>query len=98
LSSLGDSSYTLKAQGKGVDLSALQNPVTVALAIGDDAGSTTAFRENENTKRETGTQKTSRERETNWALCTCFLPTTREPLKASRIVSLKGGKPLRDAI
>jgi hypothetical protein len=42
---LGDNSFTLKAQGKGVDLSALTNPVTVMLTIGNDTGTTAAFRE-----------------------------------------------------
>jgi hypothetical protein len=43
--SLGDNSYTLKARGNGVDLSALTNPVIVVLTIGNDTGTTAAFRE-----------------------------------------------------
>ena len=45
IKSLGDNVFTLKAQGKGVDLSALTNPVMVMLTIGNDTGTTAAFRE-----------------------------------------------------
>ena len=44
---LDKNSFTFKAEGKGVDLSALTNPVTVVLTIGNDTGTTTAFREEE---------------------------------------------------
>jgi hypothetical protein len=36
---LGDNIFTFKAEGKGVDLTDLTNPVTVVLTIGDDTGS-----------------------------------------------------------
>ena len=39
---LGNNIFTFKAEGTGVDLTALTNPVTVVLTIGIDAGSTTA--------------------------------------------------------
>jgi hypothetical protein len=45
IESLGDNAFTLKAEGKGVDLSALTNPVMVMLTIGNDTGTTAAFRE-----------------------------------------------------
>ena len=38
---LGNNIFTFKAQGTGVDLAGLTNPVTVALTIGKDSGSTT---------------------------------------------------------
>jgi hypothetical protein len=37
---LGNNIFTFKAEGKGVDLADLTNPVAVALTIGDDTGST----------------------------------------------------------
>jgi len=37
---LGNNMFTFKAQGTGVDLTGLFNPVTVVLTIGDDFGST----------------------------------------------------------
>jgi len=37
---LGNNIFTFKAQGTGVDLTGLTNPVTVVLTIGDDRGST----------------------------------------------------------
>jgi hypothetical protein len=37
---LGNNIFTFKAEGTGVDLTGLTNPVTVVLTIGDDAGST----------------------------------------------------------
>ena len=49
---LGNNSFTLRARGMGVDLSTLTNPVTVALTIGNDTGSTTAFREEEEGEEE----------------------------------------------
>jgi hypothetical protein len=36
--------YLLAAQGEGLDLSGATRPVTIALTIGNDAGSTTATR------------------------------------------------------
>jgi len=42
---LGNNIFTFKAEGTGVDLTALTNPVTVVLTIGIDAGSTTATAE-----------------------------------------------------
>jgi hypothetical protein len=41
----GNNIFTFKAEGTGVDLTALTNPVTVVLTIGIDAGSTTATAE-----------------------------------------------------
>jgi hypothetical protein len=38
---LGDNSFRIRAQGQGVDLAGLANPVTVALTIGNDGGTTT---------------------------------------------------------
>jgi len=40
---LGNKMFTFKAQGTGVDLTGLFNPVTVVLTIGDDTGSTAQF-------------------------------------------------------
>jgi hypothetical protein len=37
---LGNNMFTFKAEGTGVDLTGLFNPVTVVLTIGDDTGST----------------------------------------------------------
>ena len=37
---LGNNIFTFNAEGKGVDLTGLTNPVTVVLTIGDDTGST----------------------------------------------------------
>jgi hypothetical protein len=37
---LGNNIFTFNAQGAGVDLTGLTNPVTVVLTIGDDTGST----------------------------------------------------------
>jgi hypothetical protein len=39
---LGNQMFTFKAEGTGVDLTSLTNPVTVVLNIGNDAGSTMA--------------------------------------------------------
>ena len=38
---LGNNIFTFKAQGTGVDLTGLFNPVTVLLTIGIDSGTTT---------------------------------------------------------
>jgi hypothetical protein len=38
---LGNNSFAFKAQGTGVNLTGLTNPVTVVLTIGNDSGSTT---------------------------------------------------------
>jgi hypothetical protein len=40
---LSGGAYTLKAEGSPVDLTTLQNPVSVALTIADDAGSTQVY-------------------------------------------------------
>lgn len=45
IASIGDNTFTLKARGKGIDLSTMMKPVTVMLLIGNDTGSTAAFRE-----------------------------------------------------
>jgi hypothetical protein len=37
---LGNNIFTFKAEGKGINLTGLTNPVTVVLTIGDDTGST----------------------------------------------------------
>ena len=37
---LGNNIFTFKVEGTGVDLTSLTNPVTVALTIGIDSGST----------------------------------------------------------
>jgi hypothetical protein len=42
---LGNHIFTFDAEGKGVDLTALTNPVTVVLTIGIDSGSTPAIAE-----------------------------------------------------
>ena len=42
---LGNNFFTFKAQGAGVDLTGLTNPVTVVLTIGNDSGSTSAVAE-----------------------------------------------------
>jgi hypothetical protein len=39
---LGNNIFTFKAEGTGVDLTGLTNPVTVVLTIGDNTGTTTA--------------------------------------------------------
>ena len=39
---LGNNMFTFKAEGTGVDLTGLTNPVTVVVTIGIDSGSTTA--------------------------------------------------------
>ena len=38
---LGNNIFTFKAEGTGVDLTGLTNPVTVVLTIGIDTGATT---------------------------------------------------------
>ena len=38
---LGNNMFTFMAQGTGVDLTGLTNPVTVVLTIGFDSGATT---------------------------------------------------------
>jgi 6-phosphogluconolactonase (cycloisomerase 2 family) len=47
---LGNNIFTFKAEGKGVDLTDLTNPVTVVLTIGTDSGSTDVTAEFENRK------------------------------------------------
>ena len=42
---LGNNIFTFKAEGKGVDLTGLTNPVTVVLTIGIDSGTTTVTAE-----------------------------------------------------
>jgi hypothetical protein len=42
---LGNNIFTFKAEGTGVDLTGLTNPVTVVLTIGIDSGTTTATAE-----------------------------------------------------
>jgi hypothetical protein len=42
---LGNNMFTFKAEGTGVDLTGLFNPVTVVLTIGDDSGSTSVTAE-----------------------------------------------------
>jgi hypothetical protein len=42
---LGNNIFTFKAEGTGVDLTDLTNPVTVVLTIGIDSGSTAAIAE-----------------------------------------------------
>ena len=42
---LGNNMFTFKAEGRGVDLTGLTNPVTVVLTIGNDSGSTSAVAE-----------------------------------------------------
>lgn len=42
---LGNNIFTFKAEGSGVDLTGLTNPVTVVLSIGTDSGTTTATAE-----------------------------------------------------
>jgi 6-phosphogluconolactonase len=49
--SIGNNIYTLKAEGKGVDLDCLANPVTVGLTIGIDSGSTAVGAEFEKRKK-----------------------------------------------
>jgi len=39
---LGNNIFTFKAEGTGVDLTGLTNPVTAVLTIGIDSGSTAA--------------------------------------------------------
>jgi hypothetical protein len=39
---LGNNIFTFKAEGSGVNLTGLRNPVTVVLIIGIDSGTTTA--------------------------------------------------------
>jgi hypothetical protein len=48
---LGNNIFTFKAEGKGVDLTGLTNPVTVGLTIGIDSGSTAVRAEFEKRKR-----------------------------------------------
>jgi DNA-binding beta-propeller fold protein YncE len=47
---LGNNIFTFKAEGKGVDLTDLTNPVTVVLTIGTDSGTTAVTAEFENRK------------------------------------------------
>jgi DNA-binding beta-propeller fold protein YncE len=47
---LGNNIFTFKAEGKGVDLTDLTNPVTVVLTIGTDSGSTAVTAKFENRK------------------------------------------------
>jgi hypothetical protein len=49
--SIGNNIYTLKAEGQGVDLDCLANPVTVGLTIGIDSGSTAVRAEFEKRKK-----------------------------------------------
>jgi DNA-binding beta-propeller fold protein YncE len=49
--SIGNNIYTLKAEGKGVDLDCLANSVTVGLTIGIDSGSTAVRAEFEKRKK-----------------------------------------------
>jgi hypothetical protein len=42
---LGSDTFEFKAEGKGADLTGVENPVTVTLTIGDDRGTTTVFAE-----------------------------------------------------
>jgi hypothetical protein len=42
---LANNSFTFKAEGRGVNLTALTNPVTVAITIGNDTGLTTVTAE-----------------------------------------------------
>ena len=60
IASFGNNSFTLKARGKGVDLSTMMKPVTVTLLIGNDTGSTAAFSEEEEEEGE-GTRHHSKE-------------------------------------
>jgi DNA-binding beta-propeller fold protein YncE len=48
---LGNKIFIFKAEGKGVDLTDLTNPVTVVLTIGDDTGSTAVRAEFEKRKK-----------------------------------------------
>jgi DNA-binding beta-propeller fold protein YncE len=48
---LGNNIFTFKADGKGVDLTGLSNPVTVGLSIGIDSGSTAVRAEFEKRKK-----------------------------------------------
>ena len=49
---LGNKIFTFKAEGKGVNLTSLTNPVTVLLTIGDDTGSTAVAARSERTDRD----------------------------------------------
>jgi hypothetical protein len=51
IAALPDGSFTLKARGKGVDLSTLTKPVTVMLTVGNDTGTTVAFMGEEDGER-----------------------------------------------
>ena len=48
---LGNNIFTFKAEGKGVDLTGLTNPVTVVLTIGTDSGTTAVRAEFEKRKK-----------------------------------------------
>ena len=48
---LGNNIFTFNAEGKGVDLTGLTNPVTVVLTIGTDSGSTAVRAEFEKRKK-----------------------------------------------
>ncbi len=60
---LGNNIFIFKAEGRGVDLTGLTNPVTVVLTIGNDTGSTAAViaQKNEREKRDDGRAKQERE-------------------------------------
>jgi hypothetical protein len=59
---LGNNIFTFKAEGRGVDLTGLTNPVTVVLTIGNDTGSTAVIaRKKEREKRDDGRAKQERE-------------------------------------
>ena len=59
---LGNNIFTFKAEGKGVDLTGLTNPVTVVLTIGDNTGTTAVTaQKNEREKRDDGRGKQERE-------------------------------------
>ena len=49
---LGNNIFTFNAEGKGVDLTGLTNPVTVVLTIGTDSGSTAVRAEFEKRKKD----------------------------------------------
>jgi len=49
--SIGNKIFTLTADGKGVDLDCLANPVTVGLTVGIDSGSTAVKAEFEKRKK-----------------------------------------------
>jgi hypothetical protein len=59
---LGNNIFTFKAEGTGVDLTGLTNPVTVVLTIGNDTGSTAVIaQKNEREKRDDGRAKQEHE-------------------------------------